>query len=466
MSTSRRYFLKQASAITLGFTGLQHFVGAGMPDMHAAPTESRWTDQFGALKPDPDGILDLPDGFSYRIISRHGDRMDDGFFVPHRADGMATFPGPDGRTILIRNHEVSIGADRQEGPFRNDESLAARLTPAQVYDHDADGIPCPAGTTTVVFNTEEQRVERQFLSLVGTERNCAGGPTPWNTWITCEETVRRAGDNCEHDHGYPFEVPASAQPQLAQPVPLKAMGRFNHEAVAVDPASGIVYQTEDRGDGLVYRYIPDQPGQLAAGGRLQALVVADQPSLDTRNWETRIVSPGEPMPVRWIDLDDIQAPNDDLRHRGFEDGAARFARGEGMWYGKGSIFFACTNGGSIKKGQIWKYTPSAQEGRSGESNEPGTLELFVEPNDGGLIDNADNLTVAPWGDLIVCEDGSGEQYLVGITPDGSFYKFAHNAMDNDSEMAGATFSPDGSTFFVNIQHAGLTLAITGPWDKA
>lgn len=463
MSTSRRYFLKQASAITLGFTGLQHFVGAGMPGIHAHP---RHTDRFGPLQPDPDGILDLPDGFSYQIISRHGDAMDDGFFVPHRADGMATFPGPDGTTILVRNHEVSIGADRQESPFRGNETLQARLSAEQVYDLDADGVPCAGGTTTIVFNTDAQRVERQFLSLVGTERNCAGGPTPWNTWITCEETVRRAGDNCDRDHGYPFEVPATAEPHLADPVPLKAMGRFNHEAVAVDPASGIVYQTEDRGDGLVYRYIPNEPGQLAQGGRLQALVVTDRPRLDTRNWETQTVSPGAPMSVRWMDLDGIESPNDDLRHRGFEAGAARFARGEGMWYGDGAVYFACTNGGRIKKGQIWKYTPSPQEGAPDETDAPGTLELFVEPNDGGLIDNADNLTVSPWGDLIVCEDGSGEQYLVGITPEGEFYKFAHNAMANDSEFAGATFSPDGTTFFVNIQHAGLTLAITGPWQKA
>jgi len=244
------------------------------------------------------------------------------------------------------------------------------------------------------------------------------------------------------------------------------MGRFNHEAVAVDPASGIVYQTEDRGDELVYRYIPDEPGNLLRGGRLQALVVSDRPSLDTRNWDDQTVAPGDQVAVRWIDLDNIDAPDDDLRHRGFDAGAARFARGEGMWYGDGSVFFTCANGGRIKKGQIWKYAPSAQEGTPHEANTPGTLELFVEPNDGGLIDNADNLTVSPWGDLIVCEDGSGEQYLVGITPEGRFYKFAHHAMDNDSEMAGATFSPDGSTFFVNIQHAGLTLAITGPWDEA
>jgi secreted PhoX family phosphatase len=166
--------------------------------------------------------------------------------------------------------------------------------------------------------------------------------------------------------------------------------------------------------------------------------------------------------VTWIDLDDVESPEDDLRFRGFASGAARFARGEGMWYGRGAIYFACTNGGSEKKGQIWKYTPSPDEGKPEESREPGRLELFVEPNDGTLVENADNLTMAPWGDLIVCEDGSEQQFLVGVTPEGEIYKFARNAM-NTSELAGATYSPDGSTLFVNIQSPGITLAITGPW---
>jgi hypothetical protein len=321
------------------------------------------------------------------------------------------------------------------------------------------------GTTTVVYDTRTQTVERQYLSLTGTIRNCAGGPTPWNSWISCEETVERASEMLTVDHGYNFEVPAAAEMGTVEPVPLVHMGRFNHEAVAVDPASGIVYQTEDRHDGLIYRYIPDVPGDLAQGGRLQALVLQGRSSLDTRNWEQQTVQPGVPMAVTWIDLEDIQAPEDDLRLRGFDAGAARFARGEGMWYGESAVFFACTNGGRAKKGQIWRYVPSADEGTRAEANAPGTLELFVEPNDGAIIDNADNLTVAPWGDLIVCEDGSGDQFLVGVTPAGDIYKFARNAM-NDSELAGATFAPDGSTLFVNIQHAGLTLAITGPWKSA
>lgn len=463
MSTlSRRHFFRTAGAFALGFGGLHALAGCARREPGAwvaAPG-------FGELRPDPAGILDLPEGFTYRVISRHGDPMDDGFLVPHRPDGMAAFPGPDGLTILIRNHEVSHNASATEGPFGRGHELLPRFDVGQIYDAGAGSTrPCIGGTTTVVFDTRTQEVQRQYVSLAGTVRNCAGGPTPWNSWISCEESVERAGGDLVRDHGYCFEVPASAEPAVAAPLPILGMGRFNHEAVAVDPASGVVYQTEDRPDGLVYRFVPNVPGQLLQGGRLQALVVRDQPSLDTRNWDAALVMPGEALPVAWVDLDNTDAPEDDLRARGFAAGAARFARGEGMWYGGGSVYFACTNGGAARKGQIWKYTPSAAEATAGEGADPSMLELFVEPNDGAIVDNADNLTVAPWGDLILCEDGSGEQFLVGVTPSGGLYKFARNAY-SDSELAGASFSPDGTTLFVNIQGAGMTLAITGTWTTS
>ena len=462
MTLSRRHFLQTSAAFALGFSGLQTLFGCGGSD-NGVPNTRAISERFGPMQRDPNGILDLPEGFAYQIISRKGELMTDGFFVPEAHDGMAAFPGPNGLTILVRNHEVNLGDAAQRGPFGQGNELLSRLGPDDLYDAGHNGEPCLGGTTTLVYDTRTQRLESHFLSLAGTLRNCAGGPTPWNSWITCEETVARAGDRCMHDHGYSFEVPASATPGLARPVALKAMGRFNHEAVAVDPASGVVYQTEDAGDGLIYRFIPNTPGRLAEGGRLQALSIVDQPSLDTRNWETATATPGTALATQWIDLDDIQAPDNDLRLRGFDQGAARFARGEGMWYGNDAVYFACTNGGSARCGQIWRYVPSPAEGTPDEAAQPGRLDLFVEPNDPGLIENADNLTVTPWGDLIVCEDGSGEQFLVGITPAGTIYKFAHNAV-SDSEFAGATFAPDGSTLFVNIQGDGLTLAITGSWQ--
>jgi len=458
---SRRHFLRTGASIALGFSGLQTFASASP----IAQSARRNQTGYGPLVPDPHGIFDLPDGFTYDVMSRKGQPMSDGFFVPSSADGMAAFPAGTNRTILVRNHEINPGVTWLDGPFGERNAMLSRLNPSVLYDSGTDGTPCMGGTTTLVYNTREKRVESEHLSLIGTLRNCAGGPTPWNTWITCEETTIRAGELTAKDHGYNFEVPATEYARLADPVPLKAMGRFNHEAVAVDPASGAVYETEDAHDGLLYRFLPHVQGQLAEGGRLQALVVRDRPSLDTRNWEEITVAPGDSLDVEWIDLDNVESPDDDLRYRGFEAGAARFARGEGMWFGNDSIYFACTNGGVAKTGQVWRYTPSPVEASDLEQEQPGKLELFIEPNDSTLIEHCDNVTVAPWGDIILCEDGPGEQFLVGVTPEGNLYKFGRNAV-SDSELAGATFSPDGSTLFFNIQGDGLTLAVTGPWHQS
>jgi len=441
MTVSRRHFLAFSGAFALGFGGLYTLLAG----CRQAPAE-----RYGPLLADPAGIMDLPEGFSYTVVSRVGEVMSDGFVVPGLPDGMAAFEGPEGYAIVVRNHEVNVGSDAALGPFGAQNELLSRMNPDDFYDAGVAGAPCLGGTTTFVWDLKNRQLVSQHLSLAGTLRNCAGGPTPWNTWITCEESVERAGEVCAKDHGYAFEVPASSAIGIARPVPLTAMGRFNREAVAVDPVTHAIYQTEDTNDGCIYRFLPGDRMNLAAGGRLQALRVTDRPGLDTRNWAEPLVAPGAPMAVSWVDLDNVESPEDDLRYRAVEQGAALFARGEGMWYGNGAVYFACTNGGAVKRGQIWHLEPG------------GDLELFVEPNDPGLIDNADNLTVSPWGDLIVCEDGSGEQFLVGITPDGTIYRFARNAT-SESELAGATFAHDGSTLFVNIQHDGLTLAIQGPW---
>ena len=461
MLSSRRAFLQSAAAVTIGFHGLQRLLAGGTAD---APPPA---DGFGPLEPDPQGILDLPRGFSYQVISRVGESMEDGLLVPGKPDGMAAFPGPKGRTILVRNHELL--SDRVKiGPYGPKNELIKKIPIDRLYDPGWNRTPCIGGTTTLVYSTAERKLERQFLSLAGTQYNCAGGPTPWGSWITCEENTQRSDEQYEKDHGYAFEVPASAEIGLAQPRPLRAMGRFRREAVAVDPRSGIVYQTEDLADGVIYRFIPAQPGRLAAGGKLQALGVRDKKSLDTRNWEEDGTRVGPEFPksqqlaVEWTDLTDVEAPEDDLRIRAFAAGAARFARAEGMWFGRDAVYWACTNGGRIKAGQIFRYVPSPQEGTPGERRAPGTLELFIEPNDSNLLENADNVTMAPWGDLILCEDGPKQQHIVGVTPAGRLYHFARNAADA-FEFAGACFSPEGSTLFVNVQGAGRTFAITGPW---
>jgi hypothetical protein len=462
VTVSRRHFLRQAAAVSAGFGGLHLFVLAGDTSARFAPEDR--TGRFGPLVPDPDGVFDLPEGFSYRIISRFGDVMDDGLLVPHRPDGMAAFPGPDGRVILVCNHEVSDGREREEGAFGPDFALARRLEATDFFDPGREFNPAGGGTTTIVYDPATGETVRRFLSLAGTLRNCAGGPTPWNSWITCEESVVGPTDTLARAHGWAFEVPATTEPGLAAPRSIEGMGRFYREAVALDPDSGVVYQTEDRGDGLIYRFVPDAPGDLHAGGRQQALVVRGRPGLDTRNWDVARVEVGTSMPVEWIDMEDIDSAEDDLRYRGFAGGAARFARAEGMWYGNETVYFACTNGGAARLGQIWKYTPSKAEGAAGERDTPGMLELFLESESVSVLENADNLTVAPWGDLFVCEDGRQDQFLIGVTPEGDTYRFGRNAIST-SELAGATFSPDGSTLFMNIQGDGLTLAITGPWER-
>ncbi|WP_121117405.1 alkaline phosphatase PhoX [Croceibacterium ferulae] len=399
---------------------------------------------YGALQPDPAGILDLPPGFSYRVISSLGDAMDDGFTVPDRADGMGCFDLGNGRIALVRNHELQ---PRHDG---------GGVAGAAFDTHARSLVPLPGGTTTLVLDAATLELQAQHRSLAGTIRNCAGGTTPWGSWLTCEENTSRADGKINQDHGWVFEVPAAAT-GLVDPVPLKAMGRFDHEAAAVDPATGIVYLTEDKGDSLLYRFLPVTPGKLVDGGRLQALVLADGPA-DTRNWEGRIGAVRrQERAVRWIDLDDVESPADDLRLRGAAAGAAIFARGEGIHMGDGELFFCCTSGGAAGLGQIFRLRPSA-------SGAEDRLDLFFESDSKDQFDFGDNLTVGPNGHLVVCEDQYTEtvaNHLRGITPDGEAYPIA--LLRQQTELAGACFSPDGRTLFVNFYSPAKTVAITGPW---
>ncbi|MBY0280255.1 PhoX family protein [Candidatus Binatia bacterium] len=456
---NRRRFLRDGAATTLAFATLLRTTRGRASEMSYVGAPGP---HFGPLVPDPKGILDLPKGFSYRVVSRTGEEMSDGLLVPGAPDGMGAFAGPDGKTLVVRNHE--LGNDTPDlGPYGATNERFARVPAADVYDAGGGTRPALGGTTTFVWDTQAGRLERQFQSLAGTIRNCAGGPTPWGSWISCEEATKDPATGTSQPHGFNFEVPATPDVKHAAPQPLKAMGRFNHEAVAIHPPSGCVYQTEDREDGLLYRFVPNDRTRLAAGGKLQAYkVCACKFGLDVRNWKSRDASPGELIAAEWVDLTDVESPKDDLRVRGAAQGAAPFARGEGMWRGDDGIYFACTNGGPARKGQIFRYLPSPYEGTSRESEEPGNLELFVEPDDAAKLDMGDNLTIAPWGELIVCEDGSGEQFLRHVDANGDVWPFARNAL-NESELAGAVFSPDGSTLFVNIMKPGITLAVTGPW---
>jgi secreted PhoX family phosphatase len=432
---SRRSLLCGGAAVTAGFLGLRAALGPPGPGM---------SKRYGRLRREPLGYLHLPEGFSCVAISATGEEMSDGLRVPGGHDGMAAVPGPGGRTILVRNHEL----ERHQaavGPFGARAERLDRVLPERIYDRGPGGAVHQGGTTTLVYDTRARRLERHFLSLAGTSRNCAGGPTPWGSWLSCEEDVRN-GRAPGRDHGYVFEVPATDAIGLAEPVPLKAMGRFNHEAAAVEPGSGDILLTEDRPNGLLYRFTPASPGELRKGGRLRALAFRER---------TARVPLGRPLEVEWIDLDRVDAPGDTLRRRGAAAGAATFARGEGIWAGADGIYFCATTGGADGSGQIWRHRPGP----------PETLELFCEPGDPRLLKNGDNLTVSPWGDLFVCEDGPGWQRIVAVTPSGELYTFAENIL-NGYELAGGCFSPDGTTFFFNLQVPGVTLAITGPWKTS
>lgn len=414
----------------------------------AAPRAASSFPGYGALVPDPASLLDLPQGFSYRVLSKLGAAMDDGGTVPDRADGMGCFDIGNGELALVRNHELQPQHDAG-GPI------------AKGFGKK-DGVFVPGGTTTIVLDAATLSVKRQFRSLGGTIRNCSGGVTPWGTWLTCEEAPigpgEPRGQGLDKSHGWVFEVPASAR-GLVDAVPLTAMGRFNHEAACVDPASGIVYQTEDRDDSVLYRFLPVVPGKLAQGGRLQAMVI--EGLADTRNWDVldsgRAMPVGKPYPVRWVDLDDIEAPKDDLRARAAAKGAALVARGEGLHMGENAVFACCTNGGAKKLGQILKLTP-------GLAGAPDTVELFFESQSIDQFNYGDNLTVAPSGHLFVCEDQYTDvvdNHIRGITPQGAAYGFAR--LTAQTELAGGCFSPDGKWLFVNAYSPTATLAITGPW---
>ena len=232
MFLSRRHWLQSSLAVGLGFNGLRSLLAAESPPRRPAG--------FGPLAPDPDKLLDLPDGFSYSIVSRIGDAMSDGFRVPGMPDGMAAFPGDGGRVVLVRNHELEAKWV-ERGPFGAKNELFEKMPTKFVYDPGRSGQPSIGGTTNLVYDPRSKKLEREFLSLVGTEYNCAGGPTRWGSWISCEESTLTAGDDRQRDHGYPFEIPADAKGPVA-PLPFQAMGRFRREAIAIDPRSGIVYQ--------------------------------------------------------------------------------------------------------------------------------------------------------------------------------------------------------------------------------
>ena len=174
------------------------------------------------------------------------------------------------------------------------------------------------------------------------------------------------------------------------------MGRFLHEGAAVHPSSNALFLTEDQKDALFYRYLPNKPGKLSKG-RLQCLTVRGDKEADLRNWETISIGPGEKRTVSWVTLKDVNRKKDDLRLIGREKGGLPFANLEGVFQSGGDIYFAATNGGAKKQGQIWRYLPSPFEGTPREEEEPGRLELMFESPSTSVLEHPDQMTRTPWG---------------------------------------------------------------------
>ncbi|NJQ01055.1 alkaline phosphatase PhoX [Streptomyces zingiberis] len=467
MSATRRQVLAGSGAVgaAIAFTGTVSELFAGTADAHG-PGPGR--DGYGPLVPDPEGLLDLPRGFRYTVLSREGEPMRSGEGpVPSNHDGMAAFPGSPGSpgspgpgpgrdgVRLVRNHENRL-----------DDKIRVPAVPGLTYDPVALG-----GCTTLVVDGRG-RVRDEHVAIAGTSTNCAGGTTPWHTWLTCEETEFRAGEEgYEKDHGFIFEVDPY-DPRRTGAVPLTAMGRFQHEAIAIDPRTGTVYETEDAFEepfGLFYRFHPEKPlggrGSLRAGGTLEAMRVPGVPDLSV------VQEPGTEFDgITWVPVPDPLARETAIRFQDFGKGGITHAQKlEGCYWGGRCVYFVSSyakrDEGSAADhyGQVWRYDPARRRltlviafGPDTDLEKPGE-----EP---------DNIALAPGGGLMVCEDGEGAQHVFGLSRRGTVYPVARNRqlIESDDgpgfgEFAGVTFSPDGRTMYVNCYEPGTTFAVTGPW---
>lgn len=381
------------------------------------------------LASDPARVLDLPAGFQYQLLQSASDLMSDGCRVPGRPDGMACFAGPGDTQILMRNHELDW--DLSQAGYAS--------PPSEAFDAKAAG-----GVTRLVLQASTLKPISSNRVLAGTLRNCGGGTSPWG-WLSCEETV-------EPGHGYVFRCAPSAT-SVAPAERILGYGRFRHEAACIDPRTQTAYLTEDQSDGCFYRYQPKDPRQPHTSGKLQALRVANSPRFDT----SRDLGHSERLEVDWVEVPDPDPQDDSVREQARSAGAARFCRGEGIFFGNGVVYICCTAGGRQGLGQVFQL-------RLGLRGEADQLELLAESPDQSLLDMPDNIYLAPWGDLLVAEDGAGEQFLRGITAEGRVYDLARNAQST-GEFAGICSSPSGNALFVNLQQDGLTLAITGPFPE-
>ena len=409
----------------------RRFLGAGVGALAAAGALG-WLYRprsigasLGELVADPEGILNLPPGFSYQVLQRAGDRMTDGFTTPEAPDGMACFPGDDETWVVMRNHEIHEGS-----PVDSTLGFA-----------DNRG----GGVTRLVVDRASGALRSSNFVLTGTSRNCAGGPSPYG-WLSCEEVE-------EPEHGYVFLCDASAS-TLQAPHKLPALGRFSHEAAAFDEITGITYLTEDKPDSAIYRHLPDHPTKPFIGGELQALKVSSKDRFRLSDGP----KVGDAFDVEWVSVSDSQALKASTRDQAHNMGAAFLSRGEGAWLSGRQAYFCSTDGGPANRGQLYKLDLSL------ENKDQITLVAQAEGDE--AFDKPDNVTVSPWGDVFLAEDGDAPNGVCVLHPDGSVRYFAENVLnDGDSEITGVCFSPDGRWLFLNLQWEGLTLAVTGPFRE-
>jgi len=429
-------------------------------------------------------LLMLPAGFSYKSYGWTGDLMANGKATPGSHDGMAVITtrrvGRSTEVVLVRNHERGTGSD------------ATFFGSPAVYDNapsTVGGSSYSAGGTTNLYFRDGNWM-RTEPSLGGTRTNCAGGPTPWGTWLTCEEVGSDSVSAAGKKHGYVFEV--TADPLQTSGQPIIGMGRYAHEAAAVDPATSIVYLSEDSsGKSGFYRYVPVDTsgvaGSLARGGVLQMAKVVGQ-----NNVNVAAARVGDRYALEWVTIADPDANRRNTMGlngqaitnvagpfaQGWEQGALRMNRGEGMWYHEGKIYVMDTSGGPVSEGTIWELDVATQ-----------VMTCIYASANTLSGNNGDNITVSPRGHIVICEDGGTVNdafgpgtRMMGLTPDGGTFIFCKNNVNltsaqlaavgkatslagnnRSSEFCGACFDPTGRYLFVNIQTPGITFAITGPW---
>lgn len=349
--------------------------------------------------------LTLPEGFSSRLIARGGQPVLGTAYDWHIfSDGAATFPLEDGGWILVSNSETPIPAGDLPVP-----SIGG-------------GPQNGGGASSIRFNADGS-IADAYRILSNTNTNCAGGKTPWGTWMSCEEIAFGAVWECD---------PTGAKPAVRHP----AMGLFEHEALAVDPVGKRLYLTEDAGDSGFYRFTPDDYPDCSAG----LLEIA------------RVDGAGV---VRWNRVPDPSGASDETRK---QVPRTEFKRGEGAWYDSGIVYVATTS-----DNKIHAYDPLTE-----------TIEVVYDQRVGdGPLNGVDNVTAAPSGDIYVCEDNGTNQIDMGIvTPEGEVARFltASGSQHEMSELAGVCFDPSGKRMYFASQRSfggpGALFEVTGPFREA